>query len=140
MEKRRKEAVRRHKTREKSPFPFHIPGPCWCEGSFMLRVPPASAAPPGKSWAVLALSLPFLGSVWAHEGHEGGPWATAGGTEVQIFGACQDSLTSGEHHRADIHCVGALQPTLVIPACCPHLTKAWEGPRTGGEIKKKIDF
>lgn len=93
MEKRRKEATRRDKTRDKSPFPFHIPGPCCWEGSWMLRVPPAPAAPPGKSWALPTLSLPFLGSVphhWAHGGDEGGPWATGGDTEGQILGACQD--------------------------------------------------
>lgn len=64
--------MRRHKTGEKSPFPFHTPAPCWCEGSWMLRALPASAAPPGKSWALLTLSLPFLGSVPHHWAHRGG--------------------------------------------------------------------
>lgn len=123
MEKRRKEAVRRHKTREKSPFPFHIPAPCWCEGSWMLRVPPpASVAPPGKSWVLLALSLPSLGSV-PHQWAQGGVKVVPRPLRGRYLEPVRILLTSGspdEHNRGNIHQICALQPTLVIPARCPH--------------------
>lgn len=140
MEKRRKEAARRDKTREKSPFPFHIPGPCCWEGSWMLRVPPA----PGKSWASPALSLPFLGSVPHQWAHGGGMKVVPGPLEGTLRGRYLEPvrilLTSGsapgEHDGANIH-----QPTLVIPARCPRwvcASKSLGESKDGGEKKERF--
>lgn len=147
MEKRRKEATRRDKTREKSPFPFHIPGPCCWEGSWMLRVPPAPAAPPGKSWALPTLSLPFLGSVPHQWAHGGGMKVVPGPLEGTLRGRYLEPvrilLTSGsapgEHDGANIH-----QPTLVIPARCPRWVCAskslGESKDRGGKKRKISSF
>lgn len=53
------------------------------------------------------------------------------------------SGSPGEHHRAVIHRVGALQPTLVIPAHCPH--RVWASQSLGeakdkGKIEKNFGF
>lgn len=135
MEKRRKEAVRRHKIREKSPFfPFTFLVLAVVKAAgWMLRVPPASAAPPG-------LCSPSPCPSWAlshTHGHMGRMKVVPGTLRGRYLEPVRILLTSGspgEPNRADIHRIGALHPTLVIPAVLIRcvLPKAWERPRTGG--------
>lgn len=53
------------------------------------------------------------------------------------------SGSPGEHNRADFHQVGALQPTLVIPALCPHQVRASQSlgeAKDRGKTKKNFGF